>query len=85
MAEKALLTGAVLSFILPDLSESCVCLIEDKQGAIAFAENLLSAARTNDMDTRFHFAREDYYTQFVASGEQHAGGFVKFLATTLFF
>ena len=37
--QKALFTGAVLSFFCPALSGSCVWVFEDNQGPIALAEN----------------------------------------------
>ena len=55
---KALFAGAVVSFIYPELSESCVRVFEDNQGAIALGENPLSSARSNHIDVRFHFVRK---------------------------
>ena len=56
--KEALFTGAVLSYICPDLSGSCVQVFEDNQGAIALAENPLSSTRSEHIDVRFHFVRE---------------------------
>ena len=87
--EEALLTGAVLSFICPELSGSCVRVFKDNQGAIALAENPLSSARSKHIDVRFHFVRElrrakKIDIQFVASEEQHADTLTKPLAATPF-
>ena len=74
--KEALFTGAVLSFIFPELSGSCVRLFED-QGVIALAENPLSSARSKHIDVCFHFVRglvcaKKIDIQFAASEEQHA-------------
>ena len=42
--KEALFTGAVLSFICPELTGSCARVSEDNQGAIAPAENLRGAS-----------------------------------------
>ena len=75
--KEALFTGAVLSFIFPELTGSCVRVFEHNQRAIARAENPLSSARTKYIDVRFHFVREllrakSTDIQFVASEKQHA-------------
>eukprot|EP00904_Undaria_pinnatifida_P007540 jgi/Undpi1/3916/HiC_scaffold_16.g07284.m1 len=87
--KEALFTGAVLSFICPELTGSCVRVFEDNQGAIALAENPLSSARSKHIDVRFHFVREllraeKIDIQFVASEEQHADILTKSLAATPF-
>ena len=56
--KEALLTGAVLSFICPELTGSCVRVFKDNQGAIALAQNSLSSARSKHIDVRFHSVRE---------------------------
>jgi len=85
--KEALFTGAVFSFICPELSGSCVQVFEDTQGGIALAENPLSSARSTHIDVRFHFVREllrakKIDIQFVASEEQHADILAKSLAAT---
>ena len=74
--KKALFTGAVLSFVRPELSGSCVRVFEDNQGARALGENLLSSARSKHIDVQFHFVREliraEIDFQFVASEEHYA-------------
>ena len=87
--KEAMFTGAVLSFICPELTGSCVRVFEDNQGAIALAENPLSSARSKHIDVRFHFVREllrarKIDIQFVASEEQHADILKKSLAATTF-
>ena len=56
--KEAMFTDAVLSFICPELSGSCVRVFEDNQRAISLAENPLSSARSEHIDVRFHFVRE---------------------------
>ena len=56
--KEALFTAAVLSFIYPELSGSCVRVFEVNQGGIALAENPLNSARNKHIDVRFHFVRE---------------------------
>ena len=87
--KEALFTGAVFSLcICPELTESCVRVFEDNQGAIALAENPLSSARNKHIDVRFHFVREllrakKIDIQLVASEEeQHADILTKPLAAT---
>ena len=75
--KEALFRGAVLSFICPELSGSCVRVFEDNQGAMALAENPLTSARSKRIDVRFHVVREllrakKIGIQFAASEEQHA-------------
>ena len=87
--KEALFTGAVLSFICPELSGSCVRVFEDNQGAIALAQNPLSSARSKHIDVRFHFVREllrakKIDIQFVASKDQHADILTKSLAAIPF-
>ena len=86
--KEALFTGAVLSFICPELRGSYVGVFEDNQGAIALAENPLSSARSQHIDVRFHFVgellRAKIDIQFVASEEQHADILTKSLAATPF-
>ena len=68
---------SVLSFIVPSLSENCIDVFVDHEGAIALADNPLSSARTNHIDVRFHFIRElvrskTISVKYVPTKEQHA-------------
>ena len=88
--KEALFMGTVVSLFCPELTGSCVRVVEDKQEAIAPAENPLSSAQSIHIDVRFHFARELLCAkkigfQFVASEEQHADILTKSLAATLFY
>ena len=49
---------AVLSFIVPSLSEKSIKVLVDNEGATNLAANPLSSARTKHIDVRFHFIRE---------------------------
>ena len=85
--KEALFTGAVLSFICPERSGSCVRFFEDNQGGIALADNLLSSARSKHVDVCFHIVRELLHSlkidiQFVVSEEQHADMLTKSLFAT---
>ena len=48
----------VISFIIPYISENCIRVFVDNDGAISLANNPLSYARTKHIDVRFHFIRE---------------------------
>ena len=87
--KEALFTGAVLSYICPELIGPCGWVCKDNQGAIVLAENPLSSARSKHIYVRFHFAREllrakQIGIQFVASQEQHVDILTKSLAVTPF-
>ena len=87
--KEALFSGAVLPFLCPELSGSCVRVFEDNQGSIELAENTLSSARSKHDDVQFHFIRKvlrakKIDVQYVASGEQHADVLTKSLAATPF-
>ena len=80
----ALFMGAVLSYICPQLSESCVRGFKDNQGGIALTKNHVTSARSKHIDVQFHFVRGSLRTkkvgvQFVASGKQHADIFCEIL------
>ena len=67
----------VLSFIVPSLSENCIEVFVDNEGAIALANNPLSSARTKHIDVRFHLIRESVRSKtksvkYVPTKEQHA-------------
>ena len=87
--KEALFTSAVLSFICPELSGSCIRVFKDNQGAIALAENPLSSARSKHIDVRFYFVRKLFHSQkidiqCVVSEQQLADILTKCLATTPF-
>ena len=52
VVKEALFTGAVLSFVRPELSGSCVQVFEDNQVAIALAVNPLNYDRSKHIDMR---------------------------------
>ena len=56
--KEALFVNAVVSFIVPSLSEKSIRLLVDNEGTIKLAANPLSSARTKYIDVRFHFIRE---------------------------
>ena len=87
--KEALFTGAVLSFICPEVNGSCVRGFQDNQRAIALAENPLSSARSKHIDVWFHFVREllrakKIGIQLVASEKKHADILKKLVAATPF-
>ena len=49
---------AVLSFIVPSLSDKSIKVLVGNEGAIKLAAKPLSSARTKHIDVRFHFIRE---------------------------
>ena len=57
-AKEALFVKGVLSFIIPSISENCIKVFVDNDGAISLAEKPLSSARTKHIDVRSHFIRE---------------------------
>ena len=56
--KEGLFVKAVLSFIVPSLSEKSIKVSVDNDGDINLATNPLSSARTKHIDVRFHFTRE---------------------------
>ena len=75
--KEALFTAAALSFIIPELSGSCVRVLEDNQRAISLPETPHISARSEHVDVHFNFVREllrakNIDIQFIASEEQHA-------------
>ena len=49
---------AVLSFIVPSLSDKSIKVLVGNEGAIKLAANPHSSARSKHIDVRFHFIRE---------------------------
>ena len=79
----------MLSFIVPSLSENCIEVFVDNEGAIALANNPLSSARTKHIDVRFHFIRElvrskTISVKYVTTKEQHADILTKALTGITF-
>ena len=56
--KEALFVKGVLSFTIPSISENCIKVFIDNDGAISLANNPLSSARTKHIDVCFHFIRE---------------------------
>ena len=56
--KEALFVRGVLSFVIPSISENCIKVFVDNDGAISPVNNPLSSARTKRIDVRFHFIRE---------------------------
>ena len=70
-------------------SANITTLMEDKEGAKAMADNLLSSGRSKRIDVRWHFIRElvgkkELKVVHVASDWQHADILTKVLHLTLF-
>ena len=87
--KEALFAKSVLSFIVPSLSENCIEVFVDNEGAIALANNPLSSARTKHIDVRFHFIRElvrskTISVKYVPTKEQHADILTKALTGIAF-
>ena len=80
---------AVLSFIVPSLSEKSIKVLVDNEGATNLAANPLSSARTKHIDVRFHFIRELVRTGTIAvehipTKEQRADILTKALVGAIF-
>ena len=56
--EDRLFSKAVLSFIVPSVSEKSIKVLVGNEGAIKLAATPLSSARTEHIDVHFHFIRE---------------------------
>ena len=79
----------VLSFIVPSISENCIKVFVDNDGAISLANNPLSSARTKHIDVRFHFIREltrskTISVEYVPTKEQRADILAKALTGAIF-
>ena len=80
---------AVLSYIVPSLSEKSIKVLVDNEGAINLAANPLSSARTKHIHIRFHFIRELVRTGTIAlehipTKEQRADILTKAVVGTIF-
>ena len=87
--KEALFVKGVLSFIIPSISENCIKVFVDNDGAISLANNPLSSARTKHMDVRFHFIREltrskTISVEYVPTKEQRADILTKALTGAIF-
>ena len=56
--KEALFVDGVLSFIIPSISENCIKVFVDNDGAISLANNPLSSARAKHIYVCSHFVRE---------------------------
>ena len=56
--KEALFVKGVLSFTIPSISENCIKVFVDNDGAISLANSPLSSEKTKHIDVRFHFIRE---------------------------
>ena len=87
--KEALFVKGVLSFIIPPISENCIKVFVDNDGAISHANNPLSFARTKHIDVRFHFIREltrskTISVEYIPTKEQRADILTKALTGTIF-
>ena len=85
--KEALFVKGVLSFIIPSISENCIKVFVDNDGAILLANNPLSSARTKHIDVRFHFIRTKSKTisvEYVPTKEQRADILTKALTGVIF-
>ena len=87
--KEPLFVKGVLSFIIPSISENCVKVFVDNDGAILLANNPLSSARTKHIDVRFHFIREltrskTISAEYVTTKEQREDILTKALTGAIF-
>ena len=87
--KEALFVEGVLSFIIPSISDNCIKVFVDNDGAISLANNLLSSARTQHIDVRFHFIREltrskTILVEYVPTKERRADILTKALTDAIF-
>ena len=87
--KEALFVKVVLSFIIPSISENCIKVFVDNNGATSLANNPLSSARTKHIDVCFHFIREltrskTISVSYVPAKEQRADILTKALTGAIF-
>ena len=87
--KKVFFVKGVLSFIIPSISENCIKVFVDNDGAISLANTPLSSARTKHIDVRFHFIREftrskTISVEYVPTKEQRADILTKALTGAIF-
>ena len=87
--KEALFMKGVISSIIPSISENCMKVFVDNDGAISLANNPLSSARTKHIDVRFHFIREltrskTISVEYVPTKEQRADILTKALTGAIF-
>ena len=79
----------VVSFIIPSISENCIKVFVDNDGAISLANYPLGSARTKHIDVRFHFIRDStrlktISVEYVPTKEQRADILTKALTGSIF-
>ena len=79
----------VLFFIISSISENCIKVFADNDGAISLANNPLSSARTKHIDVRFHFIRDLTRSKTISVGyvptkKQRADNLTKVLTGSIF-
>ena len=79
----------VLPLLIPSISDNCIKVFIDNDGAISLANNSLRSARTKHIDVRFHFIREltrskTISVEYVPTKEQRADILTKALTGTIF-
>ena len=87
--KEALFVKVVLSFIIPSISDNCIKVFVDNNGATSLANNPLSSARTKHIDVCFHFIRELTRSKtisvlYVPAKEQRADILTKALTGAIF-
>ena len=87
--KEALFAKGVHFFIIPSISENCIKMFLDNDGAISLANNPLNSARTKHIDVRFHFIREltrskTISVEYVPTKEQRADILTKVLTGAIF-
>ena len=87
--KEGLLVKAVLSFIVPPLSEKSMKVLLDNEGVINLAANPLTSARTKRIDVRFQFIRELVRTgtiavEHISTKEQRADVLTKAFVGAIF-
>ena len=87
--KEALFVEGVLSFIIPSISENCIKIFVDNDGAISLANNPLNSARAKHIDVRSHFVREitrskTILVEYVPTEEQRADILTKALTGAIF-
>ena len=80
---------AVLSFIVPSLSDKSIKVLVGNEGAIKLAAKPLSSARMKHIDVRFHFIRELVRTgtiavEHISTKEQRADVLTKAFVGAIF-
>lgn len=82
--KEALFVNGVLAFMMPNKDLEGIMVLENKEGAIALAENPLSSSNSKHIDVRHHFLRDlvdkgKIDVEHVGTAGQHADIFTKAL------